>query len=212
MSKKLNLFCLIMFIGMFTSSLVLTVYSNSIMDSEPIGEQYSIPINRPIGQSIVYHEWEPKISSIERDNRVCFLFAGFLASQEMMYPLMRELTGLGYHVITGDFQGHGYSGGLVSMNWSTLLDDFDLIYNDVFTRNPTWNSTHVAIAGHSMGGFAVTLFGSNRSYVHTTVAFAPATHPSVLSEGSINNYMLIIGELDELIPPASDWAFFQQLG
>jgi len=170
--------------------------------------QYRVPIDGDNG-NLVFHIWEPLNNISAREDRVVFLFAGFLAQQNMMYPLAREFTRLGYHVVTGDFRGHGMSDGVFPTDWSILLKDFDTFYNTVKEMNPHWNWTHIAVVGHSMGGYAATLIGNNRSsVVFTTVAMAPAPSRNILNS-SIRNYMLLLGGKDQAFTSQQELNFIR---
>ncbi len=207
-AKKRNAIAIITSLILLSIAFSLTYYTNHIMDGERVIHQYRVPIDGDNG-NLVFHIWEPLNNISAREDRVVFLFAGFLAQQNMMYPLAREFTRLGYHVVTGDFRGHGMSDGVFPTDWSILLKDFDTFYNTVKEMNPHWNWTHIAVVGHSMGGYAATLIGNNRSsVVFTTVAIAPAPSRNILNS-SIRNYMLLLGGKDQAFTSQQELNFIR---
>lgn len=163
------------------------------------------------GQKLVLRGWLPSItSSGARDQKVVFLFAGYSATQVMMYPLMRVLTGLGYYVITADFRGHGESGGLYRPQVEQRLEDFDLIVSQAQLVFPgTWEWNNVTIVGHSMGGEAVTVIGAQSSTVFTTVAVAPANIGQHINATHPGNFLVVSGDNDQFFTPTSLLTQFQ---
>ncbi|MHA1647687.1 MAG: alpha/beta hydrolase [Promethearchaeota archaeon] len=197
------------------SSILISLTGVYVTDGTRKNHRYTIPIMGEEKHNLVYYEWEPMKGSPDRAGHVVFCFAGFLAQQPMMYPLMREFTRQGYHVVTGDFRGHGESQGTFTMNWNVLLDDFDQIYNAVKSRHSdqtsdAWNMTHVAVCGHSMGGFASILFGYKRDYVFTSIAFAPAAYQGNINATRPQNLMIIIGSKDQAFTEQVELSLFRK--
>ncbi len=207
-ARKRNVSAILTSLILLSIAWSLTYYTNNIIDGTRIIHQYRVPIDGDNG-NLVFHIWEPLNNISARGDRVVFLFAGFLAQQNMMYPLAREFTRLGYHVVTGDFRGHGMSDGVFPTDWTIILKDFDTFYNAVKEMNPHWNWTHIAVVGHSMGGYGASLIGNNRSaVVFTTVAIAPAPSRNILNS-SIRNYMLLLGAMDQAFTPQQELEFFK---
>jgi alpha/beta superfamily hydrolase len=160
--------------------------------------------------TLVYRVWSPypipesgQLSA--RANHVAILFHGFSATQSMMYPLMRQLTALGYFVITADLRGHGESGGLYNPDTSQRLLDFDSLMADVQTR-PEYAAldwTHLTVVGHSMGGGAAAAIGAYRSNIFITIGVAPMDFSSVVNTTNPGNFAVISGENDQVFSPAS---------
>lgn len=193
------------------TSIICSFLAVYVIDGSRIKHQYRVPVPTFPNEDLVYYEWEPMIGSPDRENHVVFLFAGFLAQQPMMYPLAREFTRQGYHVITGDFRGHGESGGKFTMNWTVLLDDFNAIFEDVkLRRSNEWNLTHIAVGGHSMGGFAAIMFGAKVPEIWTTVALAPAPYVGYINETSPRNLLIIIGSQDQAFTTDVELTLFQK--
>jgi len=207
--KKRNITVIVISAILLISAFTLTYHINHVIDGERVMAKYEVPIDGNAG-NLVFYVWEPLEGSPDRGDRVVFLFAGFLAQQTMMFPLAREFTRLGYHVVTGDFRGHGMSDGIFPTDWSILLTDFDTFYFKVKEMYPHWNWTHISVVGHSMGGYASTLIGNNRSsVVFNTVAMAPAPSKDILNS-SIRNYMLLIGGRDQAFSAEKEREFFRQ--
>ena len=207
-AKKRNALAIGISVILLSTAWSLIFYTNHVMDGERIKHRYQVPIDGDNG-NLVFYIWEPLDNISKREDRVVFLFAGFLAQQNMMFPLAREFTRLGYHVITGDFRGHGESDGVFPTDWSIILKDFDTFYNTVKEMNPHWNWTHIAVVGHSMGGYGASLIGNNRnSVVFTTVAMAPAPSRNILNS-SIRNYMILLGGMDQAFTAEQELEFFK---
>jgi alpha-beta hydrolase superfamily lysophospholipase len=182
------------------------------MDGNRKKTTHRVPIPGDESEFLVYYEWDPVPNAPDRGNRVVFLFAGFLAQQVMMFPLMREFTRQGYHVITGDFRGHGESGGKFTMDWNVLREDFLAIYNDVKEKREKdgWNMTHVAVCGHSMGGFASINFGFHFDFVWTVVGLAPAPYRDHVNATNPKNLMIIVGSQDQAFTTEVTLSLFHQ--
>ena len=192
-------------------SILCSVAGNYIMDyGKRESIRYIVPIPESTEGNLVYYEWEPLPTAPDREDKVVFLFAGFLAQQTMMYPMMQEFTKKGYHVITGDFRGHGESDGEFSMNWNVLLDDFLAIFDAVKNRHEDWNFTHVSVCGHSMGGFAALLIGNQVDAVWNTVAFAPATYAGNVNSTNPKNMLIVLGGQDQAFSVESTLSVFQR--
>ncbi len=198
------------FIILYLISISLIYHAVFILDGTRVSHKYSAPIPENPSEEIVYFEYEPLMTAPDRGNKVAFLFAGYQTPVEMMSPIMMELTKTGYHVIMGDFRGEGRSGGELSMDWTKLIKDFDIMYNDVKSRHSDWNMTHVTVVGHSMAGFGVLLFGNQREYVWNTVAIAPGSYPEYVNSTDPKNMMIINGEFDQAIPNDSTINLFRK--
>jgi alpha/beta superfamily hydrolase len=191
---------IILFIILFGSSILISSLGVYVLDGTRNGHSYTVPISDDPSSQLAYTVWDPLIAN--RSDRVVFLYHGFCASQSWMYPMMRELTRLGYHVITVDVRGHGASGGLYVEDPNILLQDFDTVFNDVKEKYPSWNWTAVAIAGHSMGGYIASYVGMERSVILTSVGIAPASITHAVNSTNPKNYLVLIGGQDQLLGPS----------
>ena len=181
-------------------SIVISILGVYAIDGSRTGYSYSVRTADDPSASLAYSVWDPLVAN--RSDKVIFCYPGFCAQQAWMNPMMRELTGLGYHVVTVDLRGQGQSSGLYSDNLSSWLQDFDTVVQVVKTANPTWNWTAVALIGHSVGGMAVSYFGNQRSFVHTTVGIDPAGIAPEVNTTNPKNYMVIIGQQDQFLGPS----------
>ena len=77
---------------------------------------------------------------------------GFSASRQAMSRLVRTLARNGFAVLAGDFRGHGQNSA--PFNRFELSADLDRLIAYAKSR-PEVDGTHIALAGHSMGAFAV---------------------------------------------------------
>jgi pimeloyl-ACP methyl ester carboxylesterase len=182
------------------------------MDGNRQKNTYRVPIPEHPTEKLTYYEWAPVPGSPDREGHVVFLFAGFLAQQVMMFPMMREFTAQGYHVVTGDFRGHGESGGEFTMDWNVLRTDFLTIYDDVKARhtNDGWKFDKIAVCGHSMGGFAAIDFGYYFDFVWTVVALAPAPYREHVNTTNPKNLAIILGNGDQAFTANVTLSLFHQ--
>ncbi len=208
--KKRRIQLFVTFIVLFSVAMGLTLWGAFGFDGTRSSQRFSVSIPESPDQSLVYFEYYPTPEAPDKGNRVCFLFTGYQTPIEMMEPVMMELTQAGYNVVMGDFRGEGRSGGELPMDWTKLIRDFDLFYEDVAQRHSDWNMSHVTVVGHSMAGFAVLNFGKNRPQVFNTIAIAPGAYLENVNRTAPKNLLIINGEFDQAIPQEETIDLFQQ--
>ena len=118
----------------------------------------------------------------ERDRKlpVLVLAHGFSGNKGMMSFLARALARAGYAVLTFDFQGHGknpnHFGFSMSEGRSGLADDLDAALLWASTQSHL-DQQRIAIAGHSMGGFAVLDYASRTPGTRAAVVISAGAVP-----------------------------------
>ena len=118
---------------------------------------------------------------LEEKLPVVLLAHGFSGNSGMMSQHARRLARAGYAVVTFDFQGHGANANPFSFSpagaRSGLSADIDaaLLYA---TTQPHYDPQRIAIAGHSMGGFAVMEYASRNAGVSAVIGIAGGGVPT----------------------------------
>ena len=132
----------------------------------------------------------------ERKLPVVLLAHGFSANKGAMSFLARHLARAGYAVVTFDFRGHGHNGRPLGAGFgdsSGLREDLDaaLLYA---STQPHLDPERIAVAGHSMGGFAVLDYASHNPGVNAVVAISAGAVPT--GPYTPANVLLLFASLD----------------
>lgn len=107
---------------------------------------------------------------------VVVLAHGIAGSKTWMGFLARSLARAGYAVVAFDFRGHGAHAQPFGAGPSLagLVEDCDRAV--LYARtHPAFDAERVAVAGYSMGGFAMLEYASHYAGVAATVAISPDT-------------------------------------
>jgi dienelactone hydrolase len=110
---------------------------------------------------------------------VVILAHGFSGNSGMMSFLARKLARAGYAVVCLEFEGHGRNPNpfAFSSGRSGLHDDLDAAL--LFARTqPHFDQERIAIAGHSMGGFASLDYASRNPGVSAVVGLSGGGPPT----------------------------------
>ncbi len=109
---------------------------------------------------------------------VLVLAHGFTGNTGMMSQLGRRLARAGYAVITFDFEGHGENPHPFGRSGRLgLRADLDAVLLYARTQ-PHYDPERIAIAGHSMGGFAVVDYASRDPGVSAVIGISGGAIPS----------------------------------
>ena len=126
--------------------------------------------------------WEPspplergRIPAFDPPVPVVILCHGFAGNTAMTSALARRIAKAGYAVIAIDFRGHGENANPfeVSDDRSQLRQDIDAALLYARTQ-PRFDGQRVALAGHSMGAFAVLSHAQHDPGVAAVVALSGA--------------------------------------
>lgn len=124
----------------------------------------------------------------ERGLPVLVLTHGFTGNKGMMSHLARQIARGGYAVVTLDYSGHGHNPSRFpsGRNADALLADLDAALLHASTQQH-YDRERIAIAGHSMGGFAVLEYASRNPGLSAVIAISagavgsgPYTPPNAL--------------------------------
>lgn len=117
----------------------------------------------------------------ERGLPVLVLTHGFSGNKGMLSHLARQIARAGYAVVTLDYRGHGHNPNLfgtgMSPGASGLLADLDAALLYASTQQH-YDRERIAIAGHSMGGFAVLEYASRNPGLNAVIAISAGAVPS----------------------------------
>ncbi|HXX49346.1 MAG TPA: alpha/beta fold hydrolase, partial [Myxococcota bacterium] len=140
--------------------------------------------------------WEPSAPmpfggppSFDPPVPVVILCHGFAGDSAMMSSLARRIARAGYAVISIEFHGHGANRNPFSFSFdgTELRSDIDAAL--LFARTqPRFDGQRIALAGHSMGAFAVVSHAAHDPGVAAVVAISgghaqsgPFTPPNTLA-------------------------------